>query len=514
MYQNNQCSDVDISCDNFGDNLITIIASGLADVDSDASQKMNEDNKCEDGATCTNTGGNTLQISATDDGFVESYSEQESYQNNDCGGAGTVCENTDFGLESNFIDIVAENQAVVESEAYQTFVQDNICQDGAFCRNEGRNVLDITAIENSFVESYSEQKAYQNNECTGVDTECTNDRFNSMIVDASDQAEIDSEAYQTFVQDNFCEDNAPCQNDVSNTVILVGEDQSSIESYAEQTGTYQNDCEGDDTICRNFGQTIVRIEAEGDSEVGSTGIQNIESTNDCADGASCTTNTNTGNFDVIDIFASNSDVSSDAEQNLIGENNCKGAGTTCQDEGGNYLDIDATGGSSVESESDQTVDIENNCEDEASCSIGAAKGLTTNEILISADEGSDVDSDVDQAAQGQNDCSDADCTILLDNTVGISATGGSEVDADIDQSGRGKNNCDPDSTCDLTLSNTVEVDAEGGEEIDADVEQDATAENNCTTGATCTGTISHSAVITDDATVDQSGTLSEYSTGF
>ena len=121
-----------------------------------------------------------------------------------------------------------------------------------------------------------------------------------------------------------------------------------------------------------------------------------------------------------------------------------------------------------------------------------------------------MDSDVDQTARGQNNCESGAtrCDITLDNTADISATGASEVDADIDQETRGENNCNTGARCDLTLSNTAEVEATGGEEIDADVEQEAKGENNCTTGATCTGTISHSAVITDDATADQSGLVS------
>ena len=66
------------------------------------------------------------------------------------------------------IELTAENQAVIESEAYQKSVQDNICEGDALCSNEGSNFASISATGDSSVDSDSKQDLQQYNDCEGV----------------------------------------------------------------------------------------------------------------------------------------------------------------------------------------------------------------------------------------------------------------------------------------------------------------------------------------------------------
>ena len=224
LYQNNECTGAGTPCGNvdfgFGSNFIDIVAENQAEVESEAYQTLVQDNDCANGESCILTGVQGEFISATEESFVDSYSEQELIQNNECDGAACVI------LEPpgvNAIFLSAANQAVVENEAYQTLVQDDICSDGAECINAGTKAVGIFATDNSFVDSYSEQEAYQNNECTGVDTQCINFvefLSSNIFLTASEQAAIENEAYQKFVKDNICADDASCDNAGSNTLQI------------------------------------------------------------------------------------------------------------------------------------------------------------------------------------------------------------------------------------------------------------------------------------------------------
>ena len=233
---------------------------------------------------------NTLQISATDDSFVDSYSEQELYQNNECTGAGTPCGNVDFGIGSNFIDIIAEDQAVVESEAYQTIVQDNVCADGAGCILTGAQGEFISATDDSFVDSYSEQELIQNNECDGAGTVCGNIELpgvNAIFLSAANQAVIENEAYQTLVQDDICSDGAECGNVGSKAVGIFATDNSFVDSYSEQEAYQNNKCTGVGTQCSNFLEFLssnIFLTASEQAEIENEAYQKSLQDNICEDG--------------------------------------------------------------------------------------------------------------------------------------------------------------------------------------------------------------------------------------
>ena len=125
-------------------NSIELTASGRSDIENEAYQALEQDNKCKDGALCSNAESaeesNDVFIRTEDDASVDADSYQTLDESNRCEGSGTKCNNA--GLNS--VQIEASDQSQVESDVRQLADQDNRCEDGADCFNEVDNLIFLT----------------------------------------------------------------------------------------------------------------------------------------------------------------------------------------------------------------------------------------------------------------------------------------------------------------------------------------------------------------------------------
>ena len=171
----------------------------------------------------------------------------------------------------------------------------------------------ISALDHSNVEAMLNRELEQENGCSKsvalffdeVFTSCSNSGQNSFST-VSDQSQVKAKGEQNIEQaNNECNvsasqffTSASCSNEGLNTLGIDGSNSADIDSKSYQTVDTENDC--DDILnCFNNGDNIINIKA-ANSNVKSDVKQNIDADNNCNDidsTSSCSNNIdNTANI--------------------------------------------------------------------------------------------------------------------------------------------------------------------------------------------------------------------------
>jgi hypothetical protein len=153
-----------------------------------------------------------------DQAFIESNSAQITEQNNACIEGASCLNAENFLVEdpflglvntNNFLRIMAEDQATVDSTAEQTTLQDNTCQGfSAECANNAANIIDTSALDQTTVQIDANQAIEEANEC-GLSF-CANDGSNLFNAFASGQSTLNGNADQRVEVGNECLSDAIC----------------------------------------------------------------------------------------------------------------------------------------------------------------------------------------------------------------------------------------------------------------------------------------------------------------
>ena len=120
------------------------------------------------------------------------------------------------------------------------------------------------------------------------------------------------------------------------------------------------------------------------------------------------------------------------------------------------VEITASDQATIESDAEQTVQMENNCV-EAGCSTGAPGGLSSqiNLIKIEAQDDSKVDSNTHQDSQQNNDCATAgtQCTIFGSNSITLTASDQADIENEADLISEQDNKCESGASCSNIVNN-------------------------------------------------------------
>jgi hypothetical protein len=441
---------------------------------------QDQDNNCFFGSffICSNIAG---IIVSTDGNPPQGSAMLHQTQLNECVGTEDLSDPTLCGNAAGTeLFLSASDQAFIESNSEQLTEQTNTCIAGASCENIGSFVGEFFPFDNEFisivaedeavVRADTEQEKFQNNVCEGAFAECVNSGFDLIDIFASDRAIVEANSKQLSEQGSECQD-AFCQTQGINFFGISASDQASVEA---------------------------------------TGDQDIEQGSECQDSAFCLSQGI--NTFVVSAASDQASVVSNANQEQKVKDSCEDFDTLCQNRGENTLLVEAAGTSTdVNSVSDQTLDIENDCQAGAQCTTDLENSFS----LVVQDR--DVNSNIKQSGKADNICEGQQVTCTADatntvnigggigstpisaeqstsvsNTVEESNTGGYNIDQALGQN----NECTGEGTsCSTTADSTVNIDSSdsGSHNIEQNTQQTNTCDGgSCGNSATSTVNIEDS----------------------
>ena len=219
--QTNNCH-VDFECTNGAQVLLSVLTAGSAKVTGTGEQNVDQSNNCDNRADCSNSA--LIQAG--------------------------------IGFDGNGAPLAVNGASELNTEFTQEVDQDNLCSDSASCTNEAEMFYFVTARNGADVNSISDQKIVQINECSGIQI-CFNDGTLTNHVFASGAGtELDGTSSQTLYQ--RCDGSADTCLNTNNLRISTQALSGAMLTYtASQDVTNQNQ--------DNDGNTILRIGQTGGS---------------------------------------------------------------------------------------------------------------------------------------------------------------------------------------------------------------------------------------------------------